>query len=469
MESFLEYIKVAHPVLRQADLLPQNAEAEKKIARGAYDPVIDIHYNRKSLWNYKENWNPTIYYESNQYFFKVPAYIGNLKFGFERYTGINVNPENFTPPQGLAYMDIEIPLARGLFWDERRNMLRQAELFLSQNLAERQKIINKLLFSACKKYWEWFEAEQKLEIQTMNLLLAEERLTAIKERVLLGDLPAIDSLEAKLETEKRKLLFQEAEMNKTKAKLEIATYLWGPDLTPLELSDSVTSVATYTDSKTGNISVSPTPLTNLQYEELILNALNSHPEAIKLQAKIKGLEIEQKFRRQELLPVIDLNYKPFLLPTTSDKKIAVNPDYLSYNYLTQNFKFGINIYMPIFLRKERGKLEKTKLKTLETKYELSQTQRIILNELQSCIQAFKTYTEMLKTQSNNMKYAETLRDAEVIKFQNGESSLFLINSRERSALSEQEKRIEIQIKLWKSFADMYYKAGYTVDSILKMK
>ena len=51
------------------------------------------------------------------------------------------------------------------------------------------------------------------------------------------------------------------------------------------------------------------------------------------------------------------------------------------------------------------------------------------------------------TQKRIVEHTRTLRTAELDKFLAGESSLFMINSREQSYLSSENKLVELEIKL----------------------
>ena len=53
----------------------------------------------------------------------------------------------------------------------------------------------------------------------------------------------------------------------------------------------------------------------------------------------------------------------------------------------------------------------------------------------------------LETQKRLVEHTRKLRDAELINFSIGESSLFLVNTREQAYLSSENKLVEIEIKL----------------------
>jgi len=452
--SLFEYIRTTHPVLKQADLLSQTAHQELRLAKGSFDPSLDLHFNRKDLWNYKENWSPATYFESWQHFFKIPNRIGDIKFGFERYNGLNVNPENFTPPQGLAYVEIDIPLARGLLTDPRRIAVQQAKIFIQQNEAERQKVINKLLFQITKDYLAWNESYRKNLIQRQAYNLTNDRLRFVKDRVIAGDLAPIDSVEAVTELQKRSLSLKESEMNLRNATQVLSVHLWDGEGRPVEIAENIIPENITIPNIRPNISL---------LDSLQSLAQQGHPELLKLKAKQRILELDKKLYRQELLPRLDFDFKPFFLPATDDKKIKLDPNYASTTYWSQNYKIGFNFYMPIFLRKERAKFEKAQIKILENKYEITYTQRELLTDIFTYYNEVITYFDLINIQQKNVSLNKQLLDAEIERFRNGESSLFLINSRERSYLSEQEKFIELQIKYRKSFAAAIHAAGRPTD------
>jgi outer membrane protein TolC len=67
--------------------------------------------------------------------------------------------------------------------------------------------------------------------------------------------------------------------------------------------------------------------------------------------------------------------------------------------------------------------------------------------------------KQIELQSNNYNNYQRLVRAEEIRFENGESSLFLINSRENKALEALQKLIELKTKYYKSVYALQWSAG----------
>jgi hypothetical protein len=104
-------------------------------ARGSFDPVLKSQFDQKQF-------DDKQYYQLNTNQIEIPTALGGLKLkaGYDRNTGSFVNPENQLPENGLAYAGVAIPIGAGLFFDERRQAVRQAEVFEQATLLERQHI-----------------------------------------------------------------------------------------------------------------------------------------------------------------------------------------------------------------------------------------------------------------------------------------------------------------------------------------
>ena len=72
---------------------------------------------------------------------------------------------------------------------------------------------------------------------------------------------------------------------------------------------------------------------------------------------------------------------------------------------------------------------------------------------------FSNLKSQIGLQSRSVTNYEQLVKAEEVRFQNGESSLFLINSRESKALEATQKLIELKTKYYKSIYALQWSAG----------
>ena len=433
LADFYGYVTQRHPVARQAGLLPERARQEVQQARGAFDPRVESKFYGKEFGGkpYFYDWDNSL---------RVPIWLAgiDLRAGFERGVGPYVNPQEFTPPAGLSYGGVSVPVGQGLLMDERRAALRQARALTGLAEAERRAILNKLILSAAKDYWEWSLAYQRYDLLRRNRDLGAVRLRATSERVRQGDLAPIDSVEALTELQNREAQLQQALGQWQNATLQVSNYLWDPSGQPRELPP------------TARPQILPPPLAWRDYprDSLPANlglAQQFHPDLLKTRAKLQGLGIERRLLRNKLLPKLSLDAnllhagQPFNLESGS-------PAAYSGGYLANNYKLGFSFAQPLFLRQERGKLQINALKQREAELDLQQGGRNVQTAIQANANEWQALVQQLRVQAQAVTNYQRLRDGEEIRFANGESTIFLVNSREASLLSARLKLAELQAK-----------------------
>ncbi|GAL77826.1 multidrug efflux protein outer membrane component [Algibacter lectus] len=94
LEEYLGYVKKYHPIVKQAQLITTESEAKLLKSRGAFDPKLEVDYNRKKF-------KSTTYYDKLNSTFKIPTWYGiELKANYENNDGTYLNPEYNTPDDG---------------------------------------------------------------------------------------------------------------------------------------------------------------------------------------------------------------------------------------------------------------------------------------------------------------------------------------------------------------------------------
>ncbi|TAE74356.1 MAG: TolC family protein [Bacteroidetes bacterium] len=433
LKEFYDQIMAYHPLVKQASTLPDFAKQELRMARGGFDPKLAASYSRKDF-------DKKTYYDHLEGKLKAPTWIGNVFVGAERNRGDLLNPESTTDRNGLATMGIDVPLGKDFWIDQRRATLKQAKIFQNIALADKIKIINKILLTAAKDYWEWYFAERELFYLIKGLELAEDRFKAVKLRVTLGELAAIDSVQAKIIYQERKIQLNQANLEVKNSRLTVMNYIWGDNDLPLVLSDDV-------NPENPNWESNPTN----EIETLVAFAKENHPEILKIKGKVNQLEVERQLGQNSLLPVANFQYALLqnMQPATESTRLNFE----------KNFKLGLDFEFPLFLRKERGKLGQTKIKKFQNELDLRQTQRDIETEIR------KSYNELLNLrlqiaeQTSMVQNYQILRDGEYRRFLNGESSLFLINTQETKLIESQIKLESQKMKFEKARAMLLWAIG----------
>lgn len=428
---YLDLVAQNHPVALQARLLSEQAKQEIRMARGAFDPKLAGSYDRKDYMGKN-------YFIQEDYGLKAPVWIGEFKAGLERNRGSFLNPASRTPTDGLLYAGYKAPLGQGLFMDAARAALGQAQAMQGMAEAEQVKIINKLLLSAAKSYWNWYFAFQELENTRDFYRLGKERFDFLKIRAEIGEVATFDTVEALINLQDRFVLLQDAQVQFKNSVLELSTFIWEKGESPLELSETVRPSVTPQEMRTIE---EPAMLT------LMDRAKTQHPEIRKLNFKISQLEYDRRLAAENFKPVFNITGTAI---TRSGGPLILGENEGFGTNAAQNFKLGIEFQMPLFLRKERGKLGLTKAKISQTELDRLQTNREIQNEIQAVYNSMRTLERQLEVQQQLAQNYSRLRDAEINRFNIGESSIFLVNAREA-------KLIEARIKVAKQVAN-YQKA-----------
>lgn len=429
-----------HPVVRQADLLPRSAHAELRQARGLFDPKVESSLARKEFKG-KEYYN---LWDSN---LKVPLWPGglDLKAGYEHNQGNYLNPEHTVPGAGLTYVGLSAPVASLVGLDARRATLRQAQLFQEISEAERQKLTNKVIYTALKAYWDWYEAARRRDMLQEATRLAQERLAATHDRVVVGDLAAIDTLEAGLLWRERRVAEQQAELDVLQAALELSTHLWNADGQPVVLDLRARVPA-------GPLPTTPPP-TDKDLLDRLAFVTERHPEVRKLVLKNQQLRVEERWRRTDLLPDLDLSYN-FL-----SAGVGPSTEGTPAPWLTNSYKLGAQLSVPLFLRKERGKLQSVRLKQVQTDLELLQLRRDLTAAVRAAVAEQRTLAALLLQQRRMVEAYRQLRQGEVDKFDAGESTVFLVNSRDSKLIEAELKLVQLEAKYEKARAGLVAAIG----------
>ncbi|WP_165933470.1 TolC family protein [Arundinibacter roseus] len=437
--DFYEQLLANHPVIKQSELIPESARQDLMMARGGFDPKLEGTFNRK-VYQSKE------YFNRSDFFLKVPVWVGgaDLKLGYDRNVGETLSDDIRTGPEGITYLGLTVPIGQGFLIDSRRATLRQAQVFQEIADAERVGMINKIILSSAKDYWNWYFAYQQYQLATEFYTLAQIRYEALSQRVNLGEAAVIDTVEALVTLQDREVALSQATLDVRNARLLLSNHLWSREQVPLELPENAI----------------PQPAMGLvlgpeRLNDLLRLARESHPDILKLNFKQQQLQIDERLGREMLKPVVNLETAALYKGITLNGQ-ETQTGFSSFN---NNYKLIIDVYFPLFLRKERGKLQQIRIKQLQNTLEQQQLQREISNEINAAFNDVKTLENQIRIQTASIQNQELLLKAEVQKFELGESSLFLVNARE-SKLNELKIKVEsLRSKYEKALSTLLFAAG----------
>lgn len=438
--AFQQQILAYHPLALQADLQRDLAAAALLRAQGGFDAKAYADLSAKAFGGKN-------YYQYGEAGIKWPTWAGlEIKGVYHWASGEYLNPERKLPRPGQATLSVDWAVGQGLLFDERRATLRQAQIGLEQGEAERAAALNDLLLEAATAYWAWVVADNQVEVYADALVQAQRRLDGLRESVLQGDKAAIDTTETLLQVQTRLLDVQFAQLDRQNAAVLLATFYWQPNqqtTPPTMLAPAPTLLTSATDQMVFDAAT------------LIAQALRQHPDLRLYAAKTRALEVERRLKHEKRKPLVDLSY--YLLgngwtffPTATADGPAL---------LANNAKWGVNVSYPLLNRKARGDWQATQVKLAQTNLAWQQKQQAIVAKVRQYANELDNFSRQLPLFRDFTANYRLLLDAEIEKFQQGESSIFLINTREQRWLDAQVKYLKLLGEYRKAEVSLRWAAG----------
>jgi outer membrane protein TolC len=411
-------------VARQAALLGEQARAEQQVARGAFDPVLSAAWDRKTFGS-------TEYYDYATAKLTVPTPLGaDVVIGYERADGRYISPDRRTPGAGLVTAGLSLPVGQRLLTDERRTALAVARALRTAADADRDAVVNKLLVTAAKDYAGWYEAWRRAAVASDGLVLAEFRLDAVRRRVRAGESAAIDTIEAGLEVQRRAVLRAEMEQALFAARLAAEAHLWDARGAPAALPAAAVPVFAPD---------APVAVDSSTVARWVDRAERSHPDVRRAAGRSDQASAQRLFAAQGLLPALEVQ-----ATALADRggPWALSPDAAA----SANAKLGATAKLPLLLMRERGRFSAASAREDQQRLEVVRVRREVGIAVRTAANDVATFDRLLTTQRSAVALARLMRDGEQRRFEAGESTLFLVNARDRAVLDEEAKLAGLEAK-----------------------
>lgn len=431
--SYIDNVLKNNPISRKAENLKIYGELNYNSAKGNYDPKVNANYGNKFF-------NGTNYYTSLTSEIKQQLFTNQyLKFGYDYGIGNNINPEKYTPNVGLPYLGLEVGVLQGLKIDYNRANVLKSKEYINYYSAEKNVLINNLLFDASLEYFDWLFSARKIALNNYFMDMAYQRLKGIEALSEIGEKPAIDTIEAAIFYQTRLLDFQTSKIDLQKANNDLASYNWQESGIPSSVFVYITtdSLDTYFEKAKNN------------YLRVLFNDSLNNPILSKYESLQNILEIDNKLRKELIKPKLNINYN-FLSSNTTQ----VNPTLSSNSY-----KWGANISFPLLFRSSLNDYKMSKINSTNNELELNNKSNEFNFKILSLKQTINILADQLQNASRMANYSKQLVEAEKLKFSNGESSLFVLNARENKLLETELKLAEYKLKFIKTVITIIYLKG----------
>lgn len=415
-EQYLDYVWNNHPVAKAANLQSQRGSLFIREARGNFDPILNYQNKIKSF-------DDKTYYFHQFSDLTIPLWWNlDVKSSWERNYGIKLNPENYTPMEGLFSLGISVPITQSLIVDARRNAVQIAKSLDKMAEAERLMVLNDLFFDAILAYLDWALAYKQAQQLEQIISIAQKRREFIISQFENGFASELDTTDAFNNLINRKIEARENAIFLMNTRYNVSNFLWNENLVPLELNEM--SIPQAIDSL------------NIPIIQNSLDWMDQHPAIQKYVAKAQQLQLERKIKISKLLPKTLAEYNFLTYPSRLDN--------LGNHPLYESYKAGIKFSMPLFLREERAQLGFANIKIQENDFSLALKRLELKNKFLAYYNNYLLYQQQLLDVKIAIINYQRLYDGEFQRFQIGESNILNVIIRENTLLNN-------QLKLWSTW------------------
>jgi len=383
------------------------ADADVTSAEGRFDLTLRAKYDADYF----------SYYDNSKYDAGIEQ---PLSFqGMSFFSGWRLGRGEFASYDGKLQTDslgeyrggMRLPLLQNRAIDSRRAELSKA--LIGRRIADlgidQQKLL--IVQLATRRYWDWVAAGQRFRAAEAVLKVAETRDQQLRDAVKLGSIPAIEVTDNQRAILTRRVQVVEAERALQLAAIELSLF-YRDDRGDTRLPDVSQLPPAFPTVR---------EIDEQRLRDDIDLALKRRPEIQRFAAQRNQVEVDRRVARNQLLPNVDLVMG--YTRETGDRLVRRGPDELSA---------ALEFALPIQRRQAKGR-EMSAVARIE---QFDQRERFardqVTAEVRDAYSAVITAYRRAQALRQEVEVARQLEDAERVKFDLGDSTLFLVNLREQA-------------------------------------
>lgn len=428
-ERFLRLVEKNYPKLQSADAERRIASAKRLEKSGAFDPVLNhlSEYLRVQDIFTPGKAKDAIHNESR---------VGLLtRSGITVFAGMRLNPNDTKTPfvptgkSGEYFGGLSVPLLRGLKINEKFAAEQQAKL--GEPLASEVFGSTRLevLLKAAATYWDWVGANARVDVARSLLKIAQARVDQIRGRVQDGDAPALEISESEQEIHRRQAVLVKTEREFQKASLALSVYFWDDSGLPRPMPSAELNPG---------LTPAPVKLNETEWEEGRRSALELRPELKRINLEREQVKVELRLAQNLMLPAMDA----FVTQGVDTGPQGIGPI----------VRAGVAFAVPLRQRTARGQIEGAQLKIQKLNLDEKLEKQKILAEVDDTVSAVNTSHDRFAATVVEVKKAKDVETGERYRFAAGDSTLFLVNQRERTTAEAQMRLVESHVDYLQALA-----------------
>lgn len=414
-----------HPKIYINEEKIRTAEAQLQEATGEFDAKFETKYQQFTSGYYDDRG-----YLDSRIIKPLPVanskiYTGHLRSVNGRYPEIN---QYFnTQTDGRVMFGFEFSLLRGLLINEQNALKKLAHIDVQTTKYSNILMKKQIIADARKAYWKYVYSKKIAILYQEILDVSIKRNISLSMQVKKGDRAAILVDENQRSILQRQSALQFANRELLNAAVNLSMYLRDDNGDPIEV-DRVLAMEMPNEDFTTIV-----PET---YEEDARVAQERRLDVKIANNLLSQTNIKMKVSKNSLLPIIDVGFE-----TSQDYGTGYPEKDDRAN------KVRLNISIPLENNKQYGKFNKTTAEIKIIKHEIRLLQNSILNEIASTYNRIVEINNTYKNSEQEIGIATTLLKAEQVRFENGDSDFFMLNTREQDLLKTRDYCYKLRLAL----------------------
>lgn len=407
LEALLASVNKNFPPLRAALLEKPLAEADLLNQEGRFDLSLKSRLDTQNFG----------FYQNER--FEISLEQPTTVWGSTLYSGYSVSRGRYPDYDGKALTNeagqyragVRVPLLRDRAIDNRRADLGKARigLRLADLSIDQQRLT--ILQTATRRYWDWVAAGRRLLIANTLLDVAIGRDTILTEAVRIGALPQFEQLDNQRIVLQRRNNVVEARRTLENAAIELSLY-WRDDNGQPLMAEADRLIPGFPD---------PAALTEAQMLDDMNAAIGRRPEVLRFLFQRNQVQLDRKLAENQRLPSVDLFAEYYR--EAGDGSVKRGPN---------DLRVGLIFDLPLQRRQATSRLQnaEARLGQIEQRERFQRDQ--VTADVRDAASAVKAAFERSTVVSEELNITRQVEDAERLRFELGDSTLFVLNQREQA-------------------------------------
>lgn len=434
LEAVLESTARHHPKLAAVFAKQRQAAAKRLAAEGEFD----------WQWQQRLNTRPSGYYDgwlSEQKASRQLSF-ANAKMNLGYRVSDGLFPVYEDEWRTLSGGELSVGADVSLWRNRTINSVTMKQINAQQNekitQIAQQITLNKLLQVASHYYLDWYFAHHQLQISEERLLLANTREKALAEQVAQGNRAQMALNDFERERLKRRADVIKSQQTLDKAAWALALYQRNErgepqvptNLEPPQVLGSLKQLKNYFSDGWLNL------------------AVNRHPDIRRLNTQSSLQKSRLDLARNQALPKLDMSFKVA-------RDIGKGSNTLEGNESIVSLQFAL----PLERRLITGNIQTERARLDELKWEQKNRKEQLSSHLNGLVQRFQQSQTLVEITNEQTQLAKRLVDQENQRFIAGDSTQFLLNSRESDYAKAQLDSLSAEVSQRRLIIDLLAEAG----------